>query len=111
MYTPKGDINDALYKAMQDETFIAKLGEAKSPEDCYEVAKAAGMEMPMEEFQKSMEVMKAYLDEKEEGILSEEDLDSVAGGKMNSKDAADVAISTISAAAGIAGAAASAAGV
>lgn len=109
MYTPKGDINDDLYKAMQDEAIVAKLAEAKSPEECYGVIKGAGIGVSREDFEKSMTIMKAYLEESKEGVLSEEDLDQVAGGKMNKKDATEVALSTVSAAAGIVGASASAA--
>ena len=109
MYTPKGEINDALYEAMKDQDFVDKLAQAKTPEDCYAVAKEAGMEVSKEEFEKSMEIMKSYLEESQEGVLSEEDLDQVAGGKMSGKDTADIVLGTISAAAGVAAAAASAA--
>lgn len=108
MYTPKGEINDALYEAMKDQAFIEKLASAKTPDDCYEAVKEAGVEVSREEFEKSMEIMKGYLEESQEGILSEEDLDQVAGGKMSGKDAADIALSTISTAAGVAGAIAAA---
>lgn len=84
MYTPKGEINDALYEALKNGEVLAKLSVAKSPEECYEAVKAAGVKISMEEFQGSMEIIKAYLQENDEGVLSEDDLDQVAGGKSSS---------------------------
>lgn len=83
MYTPKGEINDALYEALKKEGVLAKLSQAKSPEECYEVVKAAGVELSLTDFQENMEIMKSYLEESEEGVLSEDDLDQVAGGKSS----------------------------
>ncbi|MEG1291396.1 MAG: hypothetical protein RSD28_03765 [Lachnospiraceae bacterium] len=82
MYTPKGELNDKLYEMMQDEAAVEKLAAAKSPEECYEVAKSYA-EVSFEEFRSSMEIMRSYLEESQDGLLSEEDLDQIAGGKMS----------------------------
>ncbi|MEG1947060.1 MAG: hypothetical protein RR139_08185 [Lachnospiraceae bacterium] len=81
MYTPKGELNDKLYEMMRDEEAVEKLAAAKSPEECYEVAKSYA-DVSFEEFQSSMEIMRSYLEESQDGLLSEEDLDQVAGGKL-----------------------------
>lgn len=81
MYTPKGEINDNLYEAMKKTEVVEKLAAAKSPEECYDIVKATGVEATFEEFQKFMEIMKSYLEESQDGVLSEDDLDQVAGGK------------------------------
>ena len=64
------------------------MAAAGSPKECYEIVTEAGAKISEEEFKESMEIMKAYLDESQEGILSEEDLDQVAGGKSGSSDLA-----------------------
>lgn len=83
MYTPKGELNDALLELMKDPEKIKELEGLKSPEEGLEVVKKYIPDMTLEEFQKSMQIMRAYLEESQEGLLSEEDLDSVAGGKGN----------------------------
>lgn len=113
MYTPKGEINDALYEAMKNPDVVSKLAEAKTPEDCYEIVKAAGVDVAMDDFQKSMEIMNSYLEESQEGVLSEEDLDQVAGGKSDSSrqkvDDATKGLELAGAAVGVVGAIAGAA--
>ena len=104
MYTPKGELNDNLLKLVQTEGVLAKFAEAQDPEVCYEIAKEAGVEITKEEFVANMEIMKSYLEEQEEGLLSEDDLDQVAGGKMSTNDAVEVTLVAISAGAGVIGA-------
>lgn len=84
MYTPKGELNDELLKIMQQEETARKLMESQSREEAYEVLKAAGCQMSLEEIEKNTEIMKAYFEEKESGVLSDDDLDQVAGGKASS---------------------------
>lgn len=88
MYTPKGEINDALYELMKNKEVVDKMANAASAKECYEVVTAAGLEISEEEFKTSMGIMKDYLEESQDGILSEEDLDQVAGGKSGDSDLA-----------------------
>lgn len=116
MYTPKGEINDDLYEVLKNGEVLAKLSEAKSPDECYEIVTAAGVKIEKEDFKNSMEIMNAYLQENEDGVLTDEDLDEVAGGKSSSsrekvKDATDglkLAGAAIGVIGGIVGAAAAA---
>lgn len=85
MYTPKGELNDDLLKLMEDAEAIKALEGCKSPEEGYEVVKKFLPNISMEDFQRSMQIMHAYLEEKEDGLLSDEDLDEVAGGKSSKK--------------------------
>ena len=84
MYTPKGELNDELLKVLQQEETAKKLMESQSKEEAYEILKAAGCRMTLEEVEKNTDIMKAYYEEKENGVLSDDDLDQVAGGKASS---------------------------
>lgn len=81
MYTPKGELNDDLLKLVQDPEIIKAFGECKTPEGGYEIVKKQLPAISMEEFQNNMQIMHSYLEESQEGLLSDEDLDEVAGGK------------------------------
>ena len=85
MYTPKGELNDNLLELMQNAEAVKAFEGCKSPEEGYEVVKKYLPDISMEEFQGSMQVMAAYLEEQTDGLLSDEDLDEVAGGKGDSK--------------------------
>ena len=84
MYTPKGELNDNLLELMQNAEAVKAFEGCKSPEEGYEVVKKYLPDISMEEFQGSMQVMAAYLEEQTDGLLSDEDLDEVAGGKSDS---------------------------
>lgn len=81
MYTPKGEINEVLLNALNKEGVMAKVADCKSIEAAYDVVKEAVPEITMDEFKEGLTIMKAYYEESEDGALSEEDLDQVAGGK------------------------------
>lgn len=81
MYTPKGELNDQLLALMQEEENVKAFEGCKSPEEGYEVVKRFIPGISMEEFQESMQIMAAYLEENADGLLNDEDLDAVAGGK------------------------------
>ena len=93
MYTPKGELNDNLLELMQNPEALKAFEGCKSPEEGYEAVKTYLPNISMEEFQGSMQVMAAYLEEQTDGLLSDEDLDEVAGGKSDSSRKA-VKIST-----------------
>lgn len=83
MYTPKGELNDKLLALVQDPEKKDIFTGCESPEAGYEKAKKEIPELTMEEFSEGIKIMNAYLEEadREDGELSEEELDSVAGGK------------------------------
>lgn len=81
MYTPKGELNDKLVEAVTTKEVIDKITASSSLEEVYQVVKEAGCDVTMDELKNSLEILKAYNEEKESGVLSEEDLDQVAGGK------------------------------
>ena len=83
MYTPKGELNDDLLKLVQDPEIIEAFGECKTPEGGYEIVKKKLPEITMEEFRNNMQIMYSYMEESQEGLLSDEDLDEVAGGKSD----------------------------
>lgn len=85
MYTPKGEINDALMKLMENPEFLEELEKAEDAEAAYEAAKESISDITIEEFQQSMKIMHDYLEENEDGELSEDELDAVAGGKGGAK--------------------------
>lgn len=81
MVTPKGEINDALLKWAEKEENIAAITKTTSKKEAYEIVKKEVADISEEEFEKSIRIMFSYLDMKEEGVLSEEELEAVAGGK------------------------------
>ena len=83
MYTPKGEINDKLMEAMKDEAFVTKFSACETPEAAYALVKEAIPGITKEEFKASAAAMCAYLQENEDGVLSEDDLDQVAGGSKS----------------------------
>lgn len=92
---------------LQDEEIILKMSEAKSPEESYDIVKDK-VTVSLEEFVEMMAIAKSYVDEAQEGLLSEEDLDVVAGGKLNAYTTEKIVVSVLGTAA-VAAVAASAA--
>lgn len=88
MQTPKGEINDKIMELVKDEAVLAEMAKAGSPEACYEIVKDR-IGISFEEFQSSMSVAMAYVNENSSDELSEEDLDTVAGGKGSGGSASD----------------------
>ncbi len=80
MQTPRGIIDDSIMALVHDEEILVKMSEAKSPEECYDMVKDK-VTVSFEEFVEMMTIAKGYMDEAQEGLLTEEDLDAVAGGK------------------------------
>lgn len=82
MNTPKGEINDKIIELVNDEAILAKMSEAKSPEECYDIVKDR-VGVSFEEFKASMEIAMNFVNESQSGLLSDEDLEQVAGGKSS----------------------------
>ncbi len=89
MQTPKGFISDDLLEVIQTEEVINKLSEKKTPQDCYDVVKDK-IDLSFEEFTTQMTIINTYIEEKKSGLLSEEDLDAIAGGKMTGGEIAGI---------------------
>ncbi|MGI6090269.1 MAG: hypothetical protein ACOYEL_02615 [Saccharofermentanales bacterium] len=81
MKTPKGEISDSIIALASDEALLKKMSECKSPEEVYALVKDR-VGIPFEQFTAEMEIAHSYLKEMESGLLSDEDLDAVAGGKL-----------------------------
>jgi len=84
MKTPRGEVSDSIIALANDEALLQKMSECKSPEEVYALVKDR-VGMPYEQFADEMVIVHSYLQELETGLLTEEDLDAVAGGK-NEKD-------------------------
>jgi len=84
MQTPKGEISDSIVALANDETLLKKMSECKSPEEVYALVKDR-VGISFEQFTAEMKIAHAYLQEMEAGLLTEEDLDAVAGGKQTKK--------------------------
>ncbi len=96
MKTPKGDINDKILELVKDEVVLEEMSKAGSPEECYNIVKDR-LNISFEEFKASMEVAQNYLNESQAGLLNENDLEQVAGGKSdNVKLGFDVFFGTVS---------------
>ncbi len=80
MKTPRGEISDSIIALVNDETLLQKMSECKSPEEVYALVKDR-VGIPFEQFTAEMTVAQSYLKEMEAGLLSDDDLDAVAGGK------------------------------
>jgi hypothetical protein len=84
MKTPRGEISDSLVELAKDEALLQKMSECKSPEEVYALVKDR-VDMPFEQFTAEMDIANSYLKEMESGLLTEDDLDAVAGGKAATK--------------------------
>ncbi|MGI6617637.1 MAG: hypothetical protein ACOX36_06265 [Saccharofermentanales bacterium] len=80
MKTPRGEISDSIIALASDEVLLRKMSECKSPEEVYALVKDR-VGIPFEQFTAEMKIANAYLQEMEAGLLTEKDLDAVAGGK------------------------------
>lgn len=104
MKTPKGEINDGLLELLKNEELMTQMSKCANETECYDLVKNK-LDINFEDFKSSMALANDYLKESETGLLSDDDLDQVAGGKSGG----DIARDVISTAATVAGAAASAA--
>ncbi len=84
MKTPKGEISDSIIALANDEILLQKMSECKSPEEVYALVEDR-VGIPFEQFTAEMSIANSYLKEMEAGLLSEDDLDAVAGGKQTKK--------------------------
>ncbi|MGI6508353.1 MAG: hypothetical protein ACOX4A_08250 [Saccharofermentanales bacterium] len=80
MKTPRGEISDSIIALANDEALLQKMSECKNPEEVYALVKDR-VGIPFEQFTAEMEIAYSYLQEMDAGLLTEEDLDAVAGGK------------------------------
>ena len=67
------------YRPCRRQALIQKMSECKSPEEIYALVK--DRRHAFEQFAAEMTIANSYLQEMESGLLDEDDLDAVAGGK------------------------------
>jgi hypothetical protein len=84
MKTPRGEISDSIIALANDEALLQKMSECKSPEEVYALVKDR-VGIPFEQFTAEMKIANAYFQETEVGLLTEEELDAVAGGKSKNE--------------------------
>ena len=80
MYTPKGELSDKLLEAMKNEEFVKKLSGAADKETALAVVQEADASITMDSLKEQIAIMQSYMEESQEGVLSDDDLDQVAGG-------------------------------
>lgn len=74
-------------KMEKDEELCQKMRGCEKPEEAYELAKTAGVTDDLDVFTKVMK----QLNERASQELSDEELENVAGGKLDSSDAGKAA--------------------
>ncbi len=79
MNTPKGFVDDSIMALLNDEAVLKKWEDCKSLEECYDVVKDKAT-VSFDDFKTMMAIIVELAKETNDGLLSEEDLDAVAGG-------------------------------
>ncbi len=85
MNTPKGFVDDSIIALMRDEEVLKGLEACKTPEQCYDLVKDK-VSVSLDDFVAMMAIAKELTEGLSEGLLSDDDLDTVAGGKMVDPD-------------------------
>lgn len=80
MYTPKGELSDKLLEAMKDQEFVKKITDASNKDVVLAAVQEVDPSITMDGLKEQISVMQSYLEESQEGVLSDDDLDLVAGG-------------------------------
>ena len=80
MKTPRGEISDSIVSLAHDDVLLEKMSKCKSPEEVYALVKDR-VGIPFEQFTAEMDIARSCLKDMDAGLLTEEDLDAVAGGK------------------------------
>ncbi|MGI6508349.1 MAG: hypothetical protein ACOX4A_08230 [Saccharofermentanales bacterium] len=96
MKTPKGEISDSIIALANDDALLKKMSECKSPEEVYALVENR-VGIPFEQFTAEMTIAHSYLQEMESSLLSEDDLDAVAGGKSEESEAIGTSVGLASA--------------
>ncbi|MFI3177777.1 MAG: hypothetical protein R3Y67_09870 [Eubacteriales bacterium] len=79
MNTPKGFVDDSIITLISNDEVLKKWSECKNLEECYDVVKDMAT-LPLDEFKSMMSIVAELSKELNNGLLSEADLDAVAGG-------------------------------
>lgn len=85
MYTPKGELNDVLLKALYEKKVMEEIGNCGTREELLRVLGRYVRGIEAEEAMDSLAVILSYLEEQDIQLLSDEDLDEVAGGMQISR--------------------------
>ncbi|MEG6523043.1 Nif11-like leader peptide family natural product precursor [Desulfotomaculum sp. 1211_IL3151] len=76
----ENNINLFLEKLSSDPEFAEKAFNTESPDDVQKLAAAVGLELTMEDIMASKELIYQALDKSSQSELSDDELESVAGG-------------------------------
>ncbi|MFI3177779.1 MAG: hypothetical protein R3Y67_09880 [Eubacteriales bacterium] len=82
MNTPKGFVDDSIMALLNDEVVIKKWEDCKSLEECYDVVKDKTT-VSFDDFKPMMAIAVELSKDLNNGLLSEEELDGVAGGSFS----------------------------
>ncbi|MFI3177778.1 MAG: hypothetical protein R3Y67_09875 [Eubacteriales bacterium] len=89
MNTPKGFVDDSIMALLKDEVVIKKWEDCKSLEECYDVVKDKTT-VSFDDFKPMIAIAVELSKDLNNGLLSEEDLDAVAGGTSLTKSTIDM---------------------
>ena len=84
MSIQKEVLDQRLLALFTNDEVVAKLSDAKNPEECYKIAKNYVPDVSFDEFTQSMALIHEYLEENQDGFIELDDLDNVAGGSATS---------------------------
>lgn len=98
-------INNFLEKMTNDQDFTAKVCQSVEASDVQKIAKAADIDLTLEDIMATKDIIYQMIDQHSEGELSENDLEDVSGGVIVTATAgAFIAAGVISAIGAVAGA-------
>lgn len=81
MYTPKGELHEEFLAVLYQDEILKELKSCKNQKELIAAIKKYVTDIEEEEVQDSLVVIQSYLEEEQESqILTDEDLDGVAGG-------------------------------
>ena len=80
MSVSRESLHQELWALLSNADIAMSLSECKSPEECYNVVRAYISDMPMSAFTDSMKFINYQLEQTQDGLLSDDELDNVAGG-------------------------------
>ncbi len=80
MKTPRGEISDSIVSLAHDDVLLEKMSKCKSPEEVYALVKDR-VNMPFKQFAAEMDIARSCLKDMDAGLLTEADLDVIAGGE------------------------------
>ena len=89
-----GEVNmqEQIKTLLQNEEVVTRMSKATSPEESYEIVQSYGITLSFEEYKAVMTELLHSLVDESDGVLSEADLQALAGGVDVSKELKDAAV-------------------